>query len=382
MSNNKDLNMKEPTVLSLCLILPLLALLSGCASFELRSTPDGATVYENGDFMATTPYKFTLFSDVRKFTIIKEGYVETSVSISPLDLKYIDVKLQEVKKTSVNTVPPGAIVRRSADDIKLGTTSLELRLSKPLSIVLKKEGYETVTMMAEPNQFYRVKLKALEGFREIRFSSSPPGVSVSNRAIGDTIAQTPSTLTAEEGTEFDFKMEGFLPQTVLVNKRTPGHMHIEMVPISVVTIVSEEGAAIFRPGGSEKVGDVPFRQQMAIDGIYEVRKDGYYPEMVAVSAASSATYTVPLSKIPYKEIKTTPEGAEIFRFGRRELLGTSPLKLLVETERLIEVGKEGYEPQVLSIGADSPENIEVQLEQKSERKLVVDGVLWGAVKAF
>lgn len=357
-------------------------ILSGCASFELHSNPEGALVYENERSIGTTPYSFTLFSDKREFTVQKEGYVEQVVSISPLDRKQMQLNLVRILKTSVHTVPPGAAVERSVNGAKLGKTSLDLRLAKPESVVLTKKGYEPRTIKLVPNQVYRIELKALEGFREIAISSTPTGVSISNRSIGDKIAETPALITAEEGTEFEFRKEGYRPQIIMVNKRSPENVHIAMVPLSTVTIRSEEGAAVYLAGSSDQVGEVPYTEHIENDRIFEIRKEGYYPAIVAATADESIQIDVPLKKIPFKSICTTPAEAEIFRFGRHELLGMSPLNLLVDSERLIEIRKEGYEPQVLSIGSDSPETIDLILKKTPANDVVVDGILRNTVRAF
>lgn len=367
---------------SAALFPALIALLSGCASFELRSSPGQATLFENDEPVATTPYSFSLFSGERKFIVRKAGYVEREICVSPLDSKLIKIGLQRIRKTTVHTVPTGALVETSLDGKMLGKTSLELKLAKAELVVLKKDGYEPFSLTLEPNETYRVDLKALEGFRAVRFTSTPPGVSICNRSFGDTIAATPAMISVEEGTEFEFWMDGYKPQTVMVNKRSPSKVHITMVPISVVTIRSEEGACVYRAGGVEKIGTVPYSQRIEIDKIFEVQKDGYYPSTVAVSSEASVDIHVPLEKMPYKIIDTAPQGAEVYRFGGEEKLGLSPYRSLVESERLIEIRKEGYVTRVVSIGPDSSDRVSISLKKEPTHEVVVDGILKSGVTIF
>ena len=51
-------------------------LISGCASFEVKTTPEKAEIYEGDKKIGVTPYQFDQFSGERKFTLKKPGYVE------------------------------------------------------------------------------------------------------------------------------------------------------------------------------------------------------------------------------------------------------------------------------------------------------------------
>ena len=48
-------------------------IVSGCASFELVSVPNGAEVYEEEERIGVTPFLFDQFSGERFFTIKKKG---------------------------------------------------------------------------------------------------------------------------------------------------------------------------------------------------------------------------------------------------------------------------------------------------------------------
>ena len=41
----------------------------------------------------------------------------------------------------------------------------------------------------------------LEGFRVVTFITDPSGATISDRSVGDVIANTPASISAEEGTE-------------------------------------------------------------------------------------------------------------------------------------------------------------------------------------
>lgn len=357
-------------------------LVTGCASFEIRSMPPEVSLVENEEEVAKTPFSFSLFAGERRFTARKEGYVEQIVEVSPLDRQVINIVLETVRRTTIYTIPTGALVYDSLSEKMLGRTSLELRLDKPESVRIDREGYEPVSLTLVPNQSYKIELKPLEGFREIKFTSDPSGAAVHNRAVGDLIARTPISLSAEEGTEFEFRLDGYKPSIVMVNKRSPKQIHVKLVPISRVTIESFPGAQVYRAGGQEPIGSVPYTEQIENDRIYEVRMEGCYPVTVAASPENSATIQVELKKFPYKVIDSVPAGATIYRYGRNEVLGTCPLKILVESDRLVEIGAAGHRSRIIGIGPDSPERLTVALDREPRDDILVEGLQQSNITTF
>ena len=79
------------------------------------------------------------------------------------------------------------------------------------------------------------------------FSSKPAGARISDRSVGDDIAATPARVSAEEGTEFEFTLEGYQPAYYMINKRSPRKVFVELVPVPTVTLTSLPGAAVYVP---------------------------------------------------------------------------------------------------------------------------------------
>ena len=365
--------------------LAALLLQAGCASFTLKSVPDNATLFEDGEEIAHTPYTFKIFSEERNFIARKVGYVQKEVVVSPFDRSIIYVHLEEVRETTVHSSPMGGVVTDTATGKVIGTTPFEFYTDRPIEASISLPGYKTVVATIEPNHIHRIHLTPEEGFRNITFTSNPDGASIFQRSVGDVIAQTPFTLAVEEGTEFEFMADGYHPQTLLITKRSPETVHVELERIHYVTVESFGGAEVYSAGGGELLGGVPYKTIIDADRIFEVQKEGYYPATVAVSEKSPETITVDLKKLPYKTIDSIPSGATVYRLGRHEKLGTCPLKLLVESDRILEVVKEGYQSSALSLGADSKESITVELKKIPEvprDDIVVEGILPSDVDVF
>ena len=96
-------------------------------------------------------------------------------------------------------MPTDVRVSRKSDNRFLGRTSLRMTMSREEVVILKKEGYKTATIKLEPNKTYRVKMEPLEGFRAVTFITDPDGATISDRSVGDVIANTPASISAEEG---------------------------------------------------------------------------------------------------------------------------------------------------------------------------------------
>ena len=354
------------------LFLPLI--FSGCASFELETFPEKAEIYEAEEKIGETPYKFEQFSGERKFTLKKSGYVEKELTISSLGEKDSNIKLEKVKKTTLNTVPTDVRVIRTRDSVELGRTSLSLPLFKPEVVVLEKEGYKSYPLTLEPNQTYRIDMEPLEGFKSVYFLTTPSGAEISDRSVGDIISKTPSLVSAQEGTEFEFNLKGYQPSFYMINKRSPDRVFVELIPVPQVTIDSLFGAEIFGAAGGEKLGEVPYTELIKEVRAFEIRKAGYYPKTVTVSPESPSDIFVKLEPIPIKRIVTRPEGAIVARIGQNEVLGMAPINILAGSERLIEISLDGYAKRVIGIGPDSPDEITIELQPLAKDRLVLEGI--------
>ncbi len=354
--------------------LILALFLVGCASFELDTFPEGVEIYEAEKKIGEAPFRFEQFSGERKFTLKKSGYVEKELTISSLGEKDLNIKLEKVKKTTLNTVPTDVRVVRTRDSVELGRTSLSLPLFKPEVVVLEKEGYKPYPLTLEPNQIYRVDMEPLEGFKSVYFLSSPNGAEISDRSVGDVISRTPSLVSAQEGTEFEFNLEGFQPSFYMINKRSPDRVFVELIPVPKVTINSLLGAEIFGAAGGEKLGEVPYTELIKQVRAFEIRKSGYYPKTVTVSPESPSDIFVKLEPIPIKRIVTNPEGALVARIGQNEVLGIAPINILAGSERLIEISLDGYAKRVIGIGPDSPDEITIELQPLAKDRLVLEGI--------
>lgn len=346
-------------------LLGLMLLMFGCSSFRMSSTP-AADIYENGEMIGRTPYEFNLMSGARTFTLKRYGYVEEDVQVTSLDPKRLHVDLQWVGRTRVETRPPGAKVLRKEDGEVIGTTPCGLFLKRGETVVVRLKGYETIERYLTPNERYVIDLKSETGvksafYKDIMFVSEQGPVAIYDRVAGERIGVTPVRLNVEAGSNLEYRLPGYRPKNALISRNAPHRIIIELEPLTQVTITGPAGAQVYRAGGIEELGEVPYMVDVEGDALFEVRKEGFYERSIAVSPQSPSRLNVQLEQIPYKTIVTDPPGADVYRLGGLEKLGTAPFTTVIDGERVFEIKKEGYRPSVIGMGPSSPQQMEVPL---------------------
>ncbi len=346
------------------LCLPLL-LAFGCASFELSSEPP-ADIYEHDEKIAVTPYHFSLMSGMRHFTLKIPGYVEEVVPVSSLDSRQIHFQMERVSRTRIDTFPGGATLIRTRDQVRRGFTPCALRISVPETVLIRLDGFETIELDLVPNEHYKIELNPIRGFqsalyKKVAFTSSLGPVEIYDRLAGKIIGTTPVQLKVEVGSELEYRRAGYKSRTVLISKRAPYLISIDLEALAVVTLTAAPGTQVYRAGGIECIGEVPLTIEIEGNALFELKKEGYYDSTIAVAPGSPARLAVELKEIPYKTIITDPAGADIYRLGGIEKLGTSPFKTIVEGERVFEIKKSGFKSEIIGMGSDSPAQLNVPL---------------------
>jgi hypothetical protein len=357
---------KTKNKLALLLSLTAASLLSGCANFALTSTPD-ANVMENGTVISQTPYKFVLNTGERQLTVQKDGYVQHDVTIRSIDRLKTHVKLVKVDKTTLTTKPSGAKIINVTDGQALGLSPKTFRLDRPVTVKIDKEGYEVEEVELIPNRKHLIELRPIEGWqpimsKNITINSVPAGAKVFNRATETVLGTTPFTRSIDFGSDLEFIKEGFVPKSVRITRNTPDALEITLGTIPEVTITSEPGTEIYRLGGLEKIGNVPYTTQVLTETTLELHNDKFYPKTIAVSPKTISNLNVPLKAKAYVSIETQPAGATLYRLGGMEKIGTTPYKTLVEYERTFEIRHPGFYSKIIAIGPDSPAKTEIALQ--------------------
>lgn len=347
------------------LMLGMIGLGTGCSSFRLSSTP-GADIYENDEKIGHTPFSFNVMSGERTFVLKRFCYVEEELTVSPLDRRKIHIDLYMIGKTRIDSEPPSAQVVRLEDGEVLGTTPCALFLERSDRVVLKLRGHEHFERDLIPNQNYMVKLKPLPGYqatyyRVVDFVSDQGNVEIYDRSAGVKLGRTPVNLRVRAGTDLEYRLEGYEPGFDIISRQAPRRIEIKLQSLTSVLLEEPEGAEVYRAGGSEKIGTIPFHVETEGNALYDIKKEGFHDHSIALSPDSPASMSIDLKEITYKTIQTNPPGADVYRLGGLEKIGTAPLSLVIEGERVFEIKKEGYHSTVVGIGPSSSSTLNVSL---------------------
>ena len=359
--------MKKCSINKMIRYLLLLATtaLFGCSSFQLTSSPS-ADIYEGGEKIGRTPYTFNLMSGQRTMTIKRYGYVEEEIKVSSLDPKKMHIALQWVGSTRIESRPPGARVLRLKDKKELGVAPCALHLSQPERVLIQMKGFESVERDLVPNKRYVVELKSKTGFKssfykDIMFVSDLGPVAIYDRVAGERIGITPVRLNIEAGSALEYRLAGYKSEFALISRNAPHRVQIDLEALTRVTLDGPEGAEVYRAGGAEAIGRVPYVVDVDGHATFEIKKEGYYEQQVAVYPGAPATMQIDLKEIPYKTIVSDPPGAEVYRLGGLEKLGDAPFKTIVDSERVFEIKKKGYRSSIIGMGPGSPAQLNVPL---------------------
>lgn len=107
---------------------------------------------------------------------------------------------------------------------------------------------------------------------------------------------------------------------------------------------------------------------------FELKKDDYEPETVTVTPSSPSSITVELKR--NVEIRSIPEGAQVYKPGENALLGSTPYhaKIGSQTE-IYEIRKRGYLSEIINVVPTASRILEVYLELDVSGKKLLEVVI-------
>ncbi len=354
-------------------------LLSGCAPVTVGSTPEGASVYykRSDKLIGETPAKVTLYANSREVVVRKEGYFSKTVLLSPVGPENIAVELKKRDKILVLSHPSGAELYVKGK--RVGKTPYRIDFKKPYrSFEVRSPGYTpyTLDVPADPEGNLVVDL---EREPSIMVMSKPKKVEVYDKD-GQKLGVTPVAVPATESCQLELRKEGYYAKEITVGTDTesPYVVELEREPIIIVYSEPENAIVVYR---GVTMGKTPFRYLVENDMELEVSADRYYTKHITVAPDSPRKVYVKLDPKPYITVKSDPPNAELYRSGGVELVGTTPLEMLVEKDTSLEVHKPGYAVKPFTLSPDSSSEVTVPLVQTAaslEKVVQIDSKPSGA----
>jgi hypothetical protein len=374
--------MNKTTVLKLSLVTGFLLsmIMSGCAPVTLSSEPSGAQVYikDNDQLLGKTPLKVNLVANAKELVVRKNGYFSKTVVVSPIDPESINVKLLRRDKVLLLSKPEGAEIFVEGVG-RVGRTPYRINYTKEWrTFEIKAEGYapHSYTIPDDPEGDIMVDM---ERDNSVMIVSKPKKAEVFT-TDGQPLGTTPLAVPAEEKRFLELRKEGYYSQEfeVDIESESPYLVEMEREPI-VIVYTEPAGAEIIHRGVT--LGITPYRQLVKADMDLELTYERYVTKEITISPDSPRDVNVFLELKPYVTIHSNPEGAQLFRSGGVELLGTSPVEVLIEKDTAFEMHKAGYDIKPFTLSSESSRDVTVPLKEtvgNLEKVVIIDSKPSGA----
>lgn len=354
--------------------------ITGCAPVTMKSTPSNAKVYskKTDELIGTTPLKVNLVANERELVLRKDGYFSKTVVLSPIDPANINVVLDHRDKVLLLSKPPGAELFVDGEG-RVGRTPYRLDYNKPWrTFEVKAEGYAPISFTIPEDPEGDVVID-LERDDHLMVVSKPKNADIYT-SEGKKLGSTPLAIEATETRNLELRKEGYYSKKFVISEESESPFTVEMDREPIVIVYSEPiGAEVVHRGVT--LGVTPFRKLVEKDMEIELVYPRHYSKTVTIAPDSPRDVRVALKKKPYVTIRSNPAGAQLYRSGGVELLGTTPVEVLVEKDTAFEIHKDGFDIKPFVLSSESKREVTVPLCQAisdMEKTIVIDSTPSGA----
>lgn len=336
--------------------------LSGCAPVTLSSEPSGAQVFikDNDQLMGKTPLKVNLLANARELVVRKDGYFSKSVIVSPIDPVNINVQLLPRQRVLLLSKPEGAELFVEGVG-RVGRTPYRIDYKKSWRVFeVKAPGYATVsfTVPEDPEGDVTVDLERDDS---VLIVSKPINAEVFTQE-GQPLGSTPLAVPAGEKRLLELRKDGYYVKEFSVDAESESPFIVELDREPIVIVYSKpSGAKVVHRGVT--LGITPYRQLVQNDMDLEIQFDRFTTKRVTIAPDSPREVKVTLMPKPYVTIRSNPDGAELYRSGGIELLGTTPVEVLIEKDTAFEIHKPGYDIKPFTLSSQSNSEVLVPLKK-------------------
>lgn len=360
--------MKRVVTLRIIAALGLFTILFslGCAPVTVSSVPADASVYHknNNKRIGTTPARINLYANSKEVVVRKDGYFSKTILLSTIDPKNIEVELKPRTKVLLLSQPNGAELYVAGMTEKVGKTPYRIDYDKPYrEFEVRSFGYETQTIILPEDPEGNV---VVELVREpsLMLASNPKGADVVDEN-GQKLGQTPMAVPAVKEITLELSKVGYYPQEIKVGPESESPFVVELEREPIIIVYSDPKDAIVTHRGVV-LGKTPYRSLVKKDMELELSVNRYYTRKITVAPDSPREIKVQLDPKPYITVQSDPPNAELYRSGGVELIGKTPVEILVERDSALEMHLPGYAVKPFMLSSDSNSEVTVPLLQSSE----------------
>ncbi len=271
---------------------------------RIDSQPPGAEVrrLEDAELIGTTPCSMHLARPERVILRLK-GYESVEYDLTPNESYVVELKPKAGFKSAfykdiMFTSEQGSveIYDRVAGE-RVGVTPVKLNLEAGVALEYRMSGHKPKQVLISRTAPPRVVIE-LEPYASVTLIG-PEGAEVYRAGGVEKLGELPHAVSLDGVALFEIKKEGFRDLSLAVAPDSPKRLRVELEEIPYKTIVSEPlGAAVYRLGGIEKLGETPYETVVDGERIFEIKKKGFVPLTLGLGPDSPKSTKVPLAPAP------------------------------------------------------------------------------------
>ncbi|RKX42065.1 MAG: hypothetical protein DRP64_10415 [Verrucomicrobia bacterium] len=206
----------------------------------------------------------------------------------------------------------------------------------------------------------------VSGCAPVTVSSMPPDANVYYKKGDKLIGPAPArVMLYANSREVVVRKAGYFSQSVVLSPVGSETVSVELRRRKKVFLVSHpSGAELYVKGQEKKVGKTPFLLDYnQSHRVFAVRALGYSTQIITIPEDPEGNITVDLEREPTVTVVSKPKNVEIYtKAGRR--LGVTPLAVPASKEGMLELRKEGYYSQEVSVGPETESPYVVELDRE------------------
>ena len=280
---------------------------------RINSNPPGAEIVRIGDgkLLGKTPVGLHL-SRPDRVVLKLNGFESVERDIDPNGTYNIELKSKTGFKSTfykdiMFTSEQGSIeiFDRVAGE-RIGITPVRLNVEAGAALEYRFPGCKSEFALISRNAPHRIEIR-LEPLTRVTIDG-PEGAAVYQVGGAEKIGEVPFEVNVDGYAMFEVKKEGYYDRSVAVSPESPARVRIDLEKIPYKTIVTDPpGAAVYRLGGLEKLGDSPYTAVIEGERVFEIKKQGFRPSVIGLGPSSPEQTNVPLSPAP----RDDPDAAAI-----------------------------------------------------------------------
>ena len=263
------------------------------------SKPKNVGVYDsNGKKLGMTPLAVPAVT-ASLIELRKDGYYNTEATIGPETASPFVVELGREPIIIVYSEPEGATVMHRG--VLLGKTPYRRLVKEDMDLVISSDRHysQEITIATDSPRNVSVVLAPKP---YIMVQSNPPNAELYRSGGVEFLGTTPIEVLVEKDAAFEVHKEGFDIKPFMLSADSSHEVTVPMVQSlgslekTVLIDSTPSGAAVYRPGGAELIGETPLEQRVRSERTFELQLAGFKTKIVTVAPDSANRVIFALAK--------------------------------------------------------------------------------------